>query len=344
MELAFDNRSAPFTGGEFTYGSVQDYTNAWSGIIYYTEADGTPVTEAVGKWGDPISTELTSDNTLTVEFGNSTDYTGKKLSFYFSGPYENTGGTGEFVPVENIQFPATHPLMSGTAELNSHYPLNAGAVMPANATGKTIEWTVYGASRSDDGSNIIFDKPGTATVMATIKDGMLATTGNKMDYVQQWMVTVTESGSATPPNNALVVDGQTYPIVKTEFAPARQWFGESLTDFYYTHDMKFYTSETHYLELAFDNRSEVFTGGEFTFGSVQDYPNAATGILYYTDADGTPVTESIVWGGTVQTKRATDNTLTVEFDNKSTDYTGKKLSFHFSGPYENTGSTGGDLP
>jgi hypothetical protein len=108
--------------------------------------------------------------------------------------------------------------------------------------------------------------------------------------------------------------------------------------------MKFYASETHYLELAFDNRSEVFAGSEFTFGSVQDYPNAATGILYYTDEDGTPVTESIVWGGTVQTKRATDNTLTVEFDNKSTDYTGKKLSFHFSGPFENTGSTGGDLP
>lgn len=104
------------------------------------------------------------------------------------------GGTGDFVPVTNINIPD----IPATIAPNSTFQLG-GVVQPSDATRKLITWTVDGATYSnnlitfgdydpnDPDNNLII-------ITAKITNGTLDDNENASDYTQQWFVEITPSG------------------------------------------------------------------------------------------------------------------------------------------------------
>ncbi|MDR1155807.1 MAG: hypothetical protein LBL04_13965, partial [Bacteroidales bacterium] len=251
--------------------------------------------------------------------------------------FENTdygSGDGVFVPVERIDFASSaHILLTLQANLNAVCQLSEAVVFPQNATNKQIEWTAQGATIN--GGSLIFDKPGTATVTAAIQRGALNADGNQATYTQTWTVGVL-AGNA---GGNIIFDGQTYPIVATEFSAG------SAVDGLYRHNMKFYINSAQYLQLSLITERDVFAGGRFNLlapGAAVDV-NTVTGFVNFTVATGT--IENLIHCNTqVVAERRPDNTLMMDFQGALTQHTGKYVSIHFEGAYAITDPGAGTDP
>ena len=104
-----------------------------------------------------------------------------------------------FVEIRQGFVPVTGVTMVNTASVavDTDLPL-VGTVSPSNATNKTVSWSVSDAGTTGaaiTGSTFRADSAGTATVTATVEDGL----AEGSDYTQTYTITVTSTSPAPNP-------------------------------------------------------------------------------------------------------------------------------------------------
>jgi hypothetical protein len=208
--------------------------------------------------------------------------------------------------------------------------------MPANATSQKIEWTITGATRSDDGSDIVFNQAGTARITATIAEGLLDPRGTetKAPYTQTWTVVVGGSAGA----NAITVGNQTYPIITAGFSA-----GIAQSDGTFRHTMQFFIDEngSKFVTLQLVSARDVFAGGSFStkvdmnmLGNDEAHVN-----LNFTTATGS---DPLASGGMVTATRNAESILTLDISNTKTMHSNQSVTLHFEGEYKTVGGGNSD--
>jgi endo-1,4-beta-xylanase len=164
-------------GGTATFSAAVAGTNNPAQTVTWLVSGGSSGT-AVSAGGSLAVAANESAATLTVTATSTVDTTKSG-----SAAVAVTGGGNTFVPVTDITGVPTGATTGTDQTLN-------GTVAPGNATNKTITWSVY--SVGSTGASIVDGKlrttaAGTATVRATITNGLTAST----NYTKDFTITVT---------------------------------------------------------------------------------------------------------------------------------------------------------
>jgi endo-1,4-beta-xylanase len=180
--------------------------NATNKTIIWTVANagGTGAVISGGTLTTPAAGEVSVRAAITNGLATG-DYT-QPFTITVSGGDDGGGGGGgggggvppAFVPVSNITG------VSGTAAVGTPLTLT-GTVIPANATNKTIVWTVANAGGTGaviSGSTLITTAAGTVIVTARIANGLA--TG---DYTRPFAITVSEYVPVPPGDNLNITVG-----------------------------------------------------------------------------------------------------------------------------------------
>ncbi|MCL2282828.1 MAG: hypothetical protein FWC26_05875 [Fibromonadales bacterium] len=198
-----------------------------------------------------------------------------------------SGGTPQFVPVTGItlNIPAA-ALNVYQVEQGYEVSLSSATVQPSDATNKQITWNVTGATRTSD-NRVQFDKVGTATITATITNGLSATS----NYTQTWQVTVSP------------------PVVTPEFVKV-----DSIKAFFpkfATVGDAFFLGNEMVMPATATNRSIEWSVEGADFSSLVTFSKAGTITITATIKNGLTATTNYVQTWTVFVSLPVQYTLTI---------------------------------
>jgi hypothetical protein len=243
-DSAINNYCAALSGGGVTM--INDGTNtdehrgALFGLVhnpsvytitrnYYRTGDGSPTGATTGTGAEPAATAITDAASLLtglnagredVAAGVQAQY-GMALALDKVYEWTINADVNNGWPVHATNAPAPTPFVAvtgitgvpATATAGAPLPLT-GTVAPANATNKTIAWSIANAGTTGatvTGSTLNAPAAGTVTVTATIANGQTAST----PYTQDFNITV----AAAPPSFVAVTDITGVPATATAGTP-----------------------------------------------------------------------------------------------------------------------------
>jgi hypothetical protein len=277
--------------------------------------------------GGTVTASRNAESILTLDINSTqTMHSNQPVTLHFEGAYKTTDNGGgnpnpdpNFVPVERLAIASTtHALSIQQADVNSVHSLSEVVVYPANATNKTIEWTMENATRSDDGSSIIFDKEGVATVTATIRNGQ-----SSGDFRVVWRVNV-----GYDPEKVITFNGANRPIRSTDYS-VDQW-----ANGLYGHKMKFFINGPDGVSIEFATTSETLAVGDYlsTGGGMPADGQALVFLDFATNANNEY--DYLAASAKVFVDRYDDGTFRVAIKSTATVYSGLPLEMLYVGEIE----------